>query len=148
MFRTLLARVLTTLGVLLLAAVVFAAPATAAEPVVRAATTAVAVAFTLDPAAVVQLLLAVVMPVLVGLVTTRVTSAGRKAWLLAALTLITSLLVELGRAITAGTTYDLGVALLTALPAFVVSVATHYGLLKPTGISGAAQDIGARHLAD
>lgn len=147
MFRTLLARVLATLGVFLLTAVAFATPAVAAEPVLIPATAPVAVAFTLDPAAVVQLLLAVVMPVLVGLVTTRVTSAGRKAWLLALLTLVTSLLIELGRSITAGTTYDLGVALLSALPAFVVSVSAHYGILKPTGISGAAQDVGAKHLA-
>ena len=148
MLRNLLARVLTTLGVFLLAAVVFAAPATAAEPLVRAATTSVAVAFTLDPAAVVQLLLAVVMPVGVGLVTTRVTSSGRKAWLLASLSLVTSLLVELGRSITAGTVFDVGVALLAALPAFVISVATHYGLWKPTGVAAAAQSVGARHLAD
>ncbi|HYQ76180.1 hypothetical protein [Cellulomonas sp.] len=42
-----------------------------------------------------------------------------------------------------GVTYDLGVALLAALPAFVVSVATHHGLLKPTGISAAAQSVGS-----
>ena len=105
------------------------------------------VAFTLDPLAVVQLCIAFVLPVLVGLVTTRVTSSGAKAWLLALLSLVTSLLVELARALTESVTYDLGVALLIALPAFVVSVATHYGLWKPTGISGAAQDVG-RHRAE
>lgn len=148
MFRTLLARVLATLGVFLLTALAFATPATAAEAVLIPATAPVAVAFTLDPAAVVQLLLAVVMPVLVGLVTTRVTAAGRKAWLLATLTLVTSLLVELARSIATGSTFDVGIALLAALPAFVISVATHYGLWKPTGVSTAAQDVGARHLAD
>ena len=51
------------------------------------------VAFTLDPAAVVQLLIAFVLPVLVGLVTTRVTSPAAKAWMLAGLSLVTSLLV-------------------------------------------------------
>lgn len=105
------------------------------------------VAFTLDPLAVVQLCIAFVLPVLVGLVTTRVTSSGAKAWLLALLSLVTSLLVELARALTESVTYDLGVALLIALPAFVVSVATHYGLWKPTGISGALQDVG-RHRAE
>ena len=105
------------------------------------------VAFTLDPLAVVQLCIAFVLPVLVGLVTTRVTSSAAKAWLLALLSLVTSLLVELARALTEAVTYDLGVALLIALPAFVVSVATHYGLWKPTGISGAAQDVG-RHRAE
>jgi hypothetical protein len=98
--------------------------------------------FTADPAAIVQLLVAFVLPVLVGLVTTRITAAGRKAWLLAALTLVTSLLVELGRALTGGQTYDVGVALLAALPAFVVSVSSHYGLWKPTGVAVAAQDFG------
>lgn len=103
-----------------------------------------AVMFTLDPAVVVQLLVAFLLPVLVGLVTTRVTSSGRRAWLLAGLTLATSLLVELGRALTAGTGYDVGVALLAALPAFVVSVATHYGLWKPSGVTDAVLDRG-RH---
>lgn len=107
------------------------------------------VAFTFDPAAVVQLVIAVILPVLVGLVTTRVTASGRKAAILASLTLVTSLLVELGRSLDAGTTYDLGVALVAALSAFVVSVATHYGLWKPTGTSTAAQDaLGGRHRAE
>jgi|SRR5665647_885724 len=95
---------------------------------------------TFDLAAVVQLLVAFILPVGVGLVTTQVTSAGRKSWLLAGLTLVTSLLVELGRSLGAGEVYDIGVALITALPAFVVSVSSHYGLWKPTGVSGAAQD--------
>lgn len=148
MLRTLLARVLATLAVFLLAAVALATPATAAGPLLVSTTEPVAVAFTLDPAAVVQLVIAFVMPVLVGLVTTRVTAAGRKAWLLATLTLVTSLLVELSRSIATGSTFDVGVALLAALPAFVVSVAAHYGLWKATGVSAAVQDVGARHLAD
>ena len=51
-------------------------------------------------------------------------------------------------AITAGVPYDVGVALLAALPAFVVSVASHYGLWKATGVSAAVQSVGAKHLAD
>ena len=100
------------------------------------------VAFTLDPATVVQLLIAFILPVLVGLVTTRVTSPAVKAWLLAGLSLLTSLLVELARALSEGVTYDLGVALLAALPAFVVSVSAHYGLWKPTGVSATVADRG------
>ena len=102
------------------------------------------VAFTFDPATVVQLLIAFILPVLVGLVTTRVTSSAVKAWLLAGLSLVTSLLVELGRALASGTTYDLGVALLAALPAFVVSVATHYGLWRATGVTETVQAIGVK----
>ncbi|WP_413354011.1 hypothetical protein [Microbacterium sp. 1P06AB] len=98
------------------------------------------IAFTLDPLTIVQFVIAFLLPVLVGLVTTRVTSGAMKAWLLAGLSLATSLLVELARALTAGEIYDLGLALFAALPAFVVSVSTHYGLWKPTGVAGAAQD--------
>ena len=128
---------------LLMLLVVPVAPATAAD-----GGGTVALAFTIDPLALVQLLLAVVLPVLVGLATTRVTSPARKAWALAGLTLLTSLLLELARTIEAGGVYDIGVALFLALPAFVVSVATHYGLWKPTGVSAAAQDLGsAKHRA-
>lgn len=91
--------------------------------------------FTLDTATNVQIALTVILPILVGLVTTRITSSGTKAWLLAALTLVTSLLVEFGRAVESGTTYDLGTALQMAVPAFAISVATHYGLWKPTGVT-------------
>ena len=147
MIRTLLARLAVVGGAALLTLALLAVPASASAPAL-AHTAAVTVGFTLDPATVVQLLVAFVLPVLVGLVTTRVTPAAAKAWTLAGLTLATSLLVELGRTITAGGVFDIGVALLAALPAFVVSVATHYGLWKPTGVSGAAQDVGGgRHAA-
>lgn len=88
---------------------------------------------------VLQLFLGVVLPVLVGLVTTRATSAGRKAVLLAGLSVVTSMLTELVAALQAGTIYNLGLALLLGLGTFIVAVATHYGLLKPTGVSTAAQ---------
>lgn len=99
-------------------------------------------AFTLDPLTVVQFVIAFILPILVGLVTTRVSGSAMKAWLLAGLSLATSLLVELARGITSGETYDLGVALFAALPAFVVSVSSHYGLWKPAGVSEKAQSVG------
>lgn len=143
MTRTTLAHLTTALGIVAFAALTHAAPASATEPA-PAHTADVVVGFTLDPSTVVQLLIAFVLPVLVGLVTTRVTSPSTKAWLLAGLTLVTALLVELERAITTDEVFDIGVALLTVLPAFVVSVATHYGLWKPTGVIGAAQSVGRR----
>lgn len=100
--------------------------------------------FSLDLAGIVQLLVAFILPVLVGLVTTKTTSAGTKAWLLAALSLVASLLTQLGVALADNRTFDVGAALLLTLPAFVVSVASHYGLWKPTGVSGAVQAIGAK----
>ena len=102
------------------------------------------IAFTMDPAASVQLALTVFLPILVGLVTTRVTAPASKAWLLAGLTLITSLLAELARALTQGVTFDLGTALFLVIPAFAISVATHYGLWKPTGATAQAQALGVR----
>lgn len=131
--KTLYRAVLGALAALF-AVTLIGAPAYAAD-----GSTAPTVAFTLDPLAVVQLLIAFILPVLVGLVTTRVTSGALKAWLLAGLSLVTALLVELARALTAGETYDLGIALLTALPAFVVSVSSHYGLWRATGVTDWAQ---------
>ena len=98
------------------------------------------IAFDVPLLPVLQLVLGVLLPVLVGLVTTRATSAGRKAVLLAALSVATSLLTELIGALQASTVYNLGMALVLGLGTFIVAVSTHYGLLKPTGVSGAVQD--------
>lgn len=97
--------------------------------------------FTLDPALVVQLLLAVILPIAVGLVTTRVTSGSKKAWLLAGLTLVTSIVTGIGDTVASNAVFDLGRALFLALPAFCISVAMYYGLWKPTGVGRAAQDV-------
>lgn len=104
------------------------------------------IVFTLDPALVIQLLLAVILPIGVGFVTTRVTSSAKKAVLLAVLTLITSLVTGLGDAIARNVPFDVGVALFLALPQFCISVAMHYGLWKPTGVSTAAQEAGTHKI--
>jgi hypothetical protein len=106
------------------------------------------VVFSLDWAIVVQIVLAVVLPILVGLVTTRVTASSTKAWLLAGLTLVTSVVTQLANAITTGTPFDLGLALLAVIPAFAISVATYYGLWKPTGVGEKMQDVEATTLVD
>jgi len=98
------------------------------------------VEFTLAPALVIGLLINAVLPVLVGLVTTRVTNGGIKATALAGLSLVTGLLTELGMAISAGETYDIGTGLFTGLTGFVIAVGLHYGLYKPTGLTDKAQD--------
>lgn len=91
----------------------------------------------LSRAEVIGLLVTVVLPILVGLVTTRVTSAGVKATLLLALTAATGFLVELGNA---GPDYNVANGVFYAVVGFVIAVAMHFGFLKPTGISGKAQD--------
>ncbi len=92
----------------------------------------------LDKAYWMGLLISVVLPVLVGLVTTRVTHAGVKAVLLLALSTLTGFLVEYGGPHDAG--YSVGTAAMLALVSFGTGVLSHFGLWKPVGVSGKAQD--------
>lgn len=92
----------------------------------------------LDSAYWLGLVISVVLPVLVGLVTTRVTSAGLKSVLLLALSTANGFLVELAGPHDAG--YSVQTAAVLSLVSFAVGVLAHFGLLKPTGISGKAQD--------
>lgn len=82
-----------------------------------------------------QFVVAIVLPAVVGLVTTRATDPGLKAVLLLVLSIASSLLTELAAALQTGSTYNLGLALLFALGTFITGVAIHYGLLKPVGVS-------------
>lgn len=101
------------------------------------------ITFDLDVVQVVQLfVLPVLLPLLVGLVTTRVTSPNRKSVLLLALSVITALVTELINAVSAGDPYNLGMGLFMAFVTFVSGVALHYGLFKPTGVSEKVADAG------
>lgn len=91
----------------------------------------------LDSAYWLGLAISVVLPVLVGLITTRVTHAGAKAVLLLFLTALNGFLVELQAG---GEGYDLGTAVVLTLVSFGTAVLSHFGLWKPTGVSGKAQD--------
>lgn len=83
------------------------------------------------------LLISVGLPVLVGLVTTRVTHPGTKAVLLLALSTANGVLTE---AANAAPGWDVRAAVVAALASFGVGVAAHFGLWKPTGVAGKAQD--------
>lgn len=98
------------------------------------------VTFTLPTLQLLILAAGVVLPLLVGLVTTRVTSAGTKAVLLAALALVSQLAGELITSIQDGSSYDLGIGLTLGLGSFLVAVGTHFGIWKPTGLAGKAAD--------
>lgn len=91
----------------------------------------------LDSAYWLGLAVSVLLPVLVGLVTTRVTHAGAKAVLLLLLTALNGFLVELQAG---GEGYDLGTAVVLWGVSFGTAVLSHFGLWKPTGVSGKAQD--------
>lgn len=99
------------------------------------------IVFNLPPALVLGLVVSTLLPILVGLVTTRVTSSGVKAVLLAALAAVTGLLTELLASVNAGVAYDLGTGLLLALGAFAIAVAMHFGLWKPTTVAAKAQNV-------
>lgn len=92
---------------------------------------------TLDQAYWLGLLVSVILPVLVGLVTTRVTHAGVKAVLLLALSGLNGFLVEYAAG---GPGYDVGTAAVLALVGFGTAVLAHFGLWKPTGVAGRAQE--------
>jgi hypothetical protein len=91
----------------------------------------------LDGAYWLGLAISVALPVLVGLVTTRVTSAGAKAVLLLLLTALNGFLVELSQA---SDGYSVGTAVVLWGVSFAIGVLSHFGLYKPVGLSGKAQD--------
>ena len=90
------------------------------------------------------LFISIGLPVLVGLVTTRVTHAGTKAVLLLALSTLNGFLVELAQP---GPGYNVGTAAVLSLVAFATGVLMHFGLWKPVGIAGKAQDVGSKAAA-
>lgn len=94
-----------------------------------------------------NLLVSVVLPLFVGLVTTRATSASVKAILLAALAFASGLGTELLASLNAGVSYDLATGVFSGVATFLVAVGLHYGLWKPTGTSSALQSVG-RHRAE
>lgn len=82
------------------------------------------------------LLTSVVLPILVGLVTTKVTSAGVKGTLLLALSTVNGFCVEWANA---GAGWSWGTAAVLSLVSFGTGVAAHFGLYKPAGVSAAVQ---------
>lgn len=100
--------------------------------------------FALDAITVTQFVVSALLPLLVGLVTTKVTHSGTKAALLATLTLIGSLGAEAVRAWQDGQVYDLSNGLFLALPAFVLAIGMHYGLYVPTGAAETVKTSGVK----
>jgi hypothetical protein len=92
----------------------------------------------LDQAYWISLVISVVLPVLVGVVTTRVTASGIKAVLLLALSAATGFLTELAGPHPAG--YRVGTAVILWLVSFGTGVLAHFGLWKPTGLTAALSD--------
>lgn len=102
--------------------------------------------YTPDLAGVLALLLQFVLPLIVGLVT-RPTTPGRvQAVLLLGLTAVAQFLTEwldVARSEDGGA-FDWRTVAWNVVLGFVIAVATHYGLWKPTGASARALAVGAR----
>lgn len=89
------------------------------------------------------LLVSVVLPALVALVTKRMASPALKSVTLLLLAALTGFLSELLHALTTALPFDLGAAAFTWLASFLIAVVSHYGLLKPTGLTGSQGVIAA-----
>lgn len=83
-----------------------------------------------------SLLIGVFLPILVGFVTKEVTSPTTKSLLLLALSAVSGFLTEFVNS----ADFVWQQALLSTIVTFVIGVATHYGLWKPTGVSAKARD--------
>lgn len=87
--------------------------------------------------AVIGLLISTVLPILVGLITTRVTSAALKSLLLIVFTAANGFLNEWAAA---GDHYQLGAGVLYWIVSLVTAIAVHYGAWQPLGVTRKAQD--------
>jgi hypothetical protein len=92
-----------------------------------------------------SLAVTVLLPLLVGLVTTRLTSSGTKAVLLLALASITSVVQAWLASVNAHVPFEWVVVAFNAAINFGVGTAVHFGLWKPTGAAKAAEDSGITH---
>lgn len=96
----------------------------------------------------IQLIVSVLLPALVGIVTQSRTGSDVKAVLLVGLSIVAGILGELLNAWNAGVAFDLGSSLFAAVGTFVVAIGVHFGFWKPTGITTVLQTkVGPRHRA-
>jgi hypothetical protein len=85
----------------------------------------------------------VLLPLLVGLATTRATGAGLKATLLLGLAAVKSVLEAWLQASNTGVPFEAIPVVYATAVSFGIAVAVHFGLFKPAGLSAVAQSAGA-----
>lgn len=83
----------------------------------------------------------VLMPLVVGLITKPTTPAAVQALLLTLASLVNGVL---SAALAAGDGFDWYKAILQAAVSFVIAVASHFGVWKPTGATQKALAVGSR----
>lgn len=125
--------VLVSIG-LVLGAGAIAAAAVPLAPIVDvvSADTEGTIEFVFSWVSVVQFVLQIGLPLLVAIVTTRVTSPRRRGIMLAALTVLATLLNAVLQGLMGGHVELFGI-LLTALVGFLISVGFHFGLWGAAG---------------
>lgn len=89
-----------------------------------------------------SLLIGTVLPIVVGIITSKVTAKRTKALALALLSAVSGFLTEYVTAADGAGQFHVDQALLTWLMTFVVAVAVHYGFWRPVGVSARAQAVG------
>jgi hypothetical protein len=77
-----------------------------------------------------------VLPIVVAIVTSKVAGGAVKALTLLILSAVSGFLVSWLAALDAGEPFSLSAAGFTALMGLVIAVAAHFGLWKPTGVTG------------
>lgn len=91
-------------------------------------------------------LLGVVFPLLVALVTKRVTSGAVKGLLLTAISVVAGGLAEVSDALVNGTSFDPVAWLIVTLAALVAGQTTYSAIWKPTGAAQTLQEVGDKHV--
>lgn len=94
---------------------------------------------------IVQVVVTVLLPLIVGWVTRQ--NFQHKALVLLALASVAGLGAELLDVLTAGGTFDLGQGLIRLALSFGAAVLLHYGLYKPQGVTAKVQGLGPQPLA-
>lgn len=89
------------------------------------------------------LLSGIFLPLIVALVTTRLTASRWQAIILAALAAVDGLLTEALQSHAQNDPFNLVSSAITAVGAFAIGVGLHYGLWKPTGTSSALLAVGS-----
>lgn len=95
-------------------------------------------------ALILNLLVAVIFPIFVGVVTKTTTNPAVKAAFLATISLGSGLVSQWLAALAAGAPMDWFTAIVTGFGAWAIAIATHFGFWKPTGATEAVQAIGSK----
>jgi hypothetical protein len=98
--------------------------------------------------AIVQVALVLVLPILVGLVTDKLSSSLLKVVLLGGLTYAATLLTGLGDALSAGVAFDWVNLAMNGFITWALAAASYAGILKPSGLIAKAQSSTAVQVFD